>query len=151
MFIGIQVSLLLEYCSKGDLKSFLVDHRKEFNDSLNDFQKTGVSNKSIPKSSVNQVLDIKILHRWAFQVKIFRCLYCIYNPNEIPRLENMTLKSAILSDCRWDGIFNWKRNVPWRSSYKKCSSYRFTGRQNIRFWTFSSALLQSQRTSGTQI
>ena len=68
----IQVSLLLEYCSKGDLKSFLVDHRKEFHDSLNEFYKTGFTNKSIPKSSANQILDIRILLRWVFQVKIFK-------------------------------------------------------------------------------
>ena len=76
--IFIQVSLLLEYCSKGDLKSFLVDHRKEFHDSLNEFYKTGFTNKSIPKSSANQILDIRILLRWVFQVRIFKLRFFMY-------------------------------------------------------------------------
>ena len=63
-----QVSLLLEYCSKGDLKSFLVDHRKEFYDSLNEFHNAETLNQKSSKSSGNPILDIKILHRWIFQV-----------------------------------------------------------------------------------
>ena len=71
--IFFQVSLLLEYCSKGDLKSFLVEHREEFQDALTEYHNTGFCNDNISKNSADPVLDVKILYQWGFQVR--KCEY----------------------------------------------------------------------------
>ena len=47
----------------------MVDHRKEFYDSLNEFHNAGTLNQKTSISAGNPVLDIKILHRWIFQVR----------------------------------------------------------------------------------
>ena len=58
----------MEYCSKGDLKSFLTEHQKEFNDSLKNFNKMGLVYKDKSRTSAYPNLDMEILHRWIFQV-----------------------------------------------------------------------------------
>ena len=70
--IYFQVSLILEYCSKGDLKTFLIENRKDIEKHLNEFYKTGSishSEMKISKKPIDYYLDVSILYRWVFQVE----------------------------------------------------------------------------------
>ena len=102
-----QVSLLLEYCSKGDLNSFLNKHRTEFEDSLMHFQYTGGIKLGLSTNSTSTPSDIRLLYRWMFQViHIGRS----HNP---PIISYSTYYDKPFLDCRWHGIFGWKRNLSW--------------------------------------
>ena len=64
-----QVSLLLEYCSKGNLKSFLVENRKQFSESLENFSKIGMASLEVPLKVEYPSVDIHFLYFWTFQVR----------------------------------------------------------------------------------
>ena len=58
---------MLEYCLKGNLRSYLIDHEKEFKVSLKNYHDKG----SIAESNNLEetiVHDIKLLCLWACQV-----------------------------------------------------------------------------------
>ena len=65
------MSLILEYCSKGDLKTFLIENRKEIEKHLSEFYETGSIPHSEMKNSqkpMDYYLDVLMLYRWVFQV-----------------------------------------------------------------------------------
>ena len=66
--ILFQVSLLLEYCCKGELRSFLIRHRLEIEKSLTLYINSGFFESTKSKSARNVILDVKILYRWVYQV-----------------------------------------------------------------------------------
>ena len=67
--IYFQVSLLLEYCSNGDLKSYLIQNREEIENALMDFKDHGFEPSfSRGDSASNNILDIKMILRWVYQV-----------------------------------------------------------------------------------
>ena len=55
----------------GDLQSYLVHHRNEFNTSLNDSWETGVNQPDSPQSGNESSNGIILLHRWTYQVSIW--------------------------------------------------------------------------------
>ena len=71
-FNVLQVALLLEYCSKGDLKSYLIHHREEIEKELIHFSNSGFT----PSTTSSRVtFDVKLLHRWVYQVCICYILF----------------------------------------------------------------------------
>ena len=65
-----QIALLLEYCSRGDLKSLLSDHRKEFQNCLSHFYKTGELELVNALKLGGLRVDIKLFFQWSLQVRI---------------------------------------------------------------------------------
>lgn len=65
--VHFQFSLMLEYCPKGDLRSYLIDHEKEFKTSLKYYHEHGcMTESSILNESIAH--DIRLLCVWACQV-----------------------------------------------------------------------------------
>ena len=63
-----QVSLLLEYCCNGDLKSFLIKHKNEIEKLLLQFDNFGWMDDTSSKNLTTFSLDARMLHRWVYQV-----------------------------------------------------------------------------------
>ena len=62
-----QFSLMLEFCPKGNLRSYLIDHDKEFKRSLKYYHDKGyITEEKQLKDTV--IHDIKMLCFWACQV-----------------------------------------------------------------------------------
>ena len=76
--ILFQISLLLEYCCKGDLRSFLIRHRLEIEKSLTLYMNSGFFESTKSKSARNVILDVKILYRLVYQVYIHFAYDFIY-------------------------------------------------------------------------
>ena len=73
--VHLQFSLMLEYCPKGDLRSYLIDHEKEFKTSLKYYHEHGcMTEPSI--STVAIAHDIRLLCLWACQVE-----FLVYRTN----------------------------------------------------------------------
>ena len=67
-----QFCLLLEYCSAGNLRSYLIDHQREFRQSLDYYDMYGHMDTSQISSTPNVVgipHDIRLLYRWAHQAR----------------------------------------------------------------------------------
>ena len=61
---------MLEYCPKGNLRSYLIDHEKEFKISLKNYHDKGSIFE--PKNFEDTIVhDIKLLCFWACQVRNF--------------------------------------------------------------------------------
>ena len=68
------MSLILEYCSKGDMRSYLIHHRKEFQKSLSNFDNNGTL-EYIPVSTPTAIHhDVRLLYRWTYQVRKYYIL-----------------------------------------------------------------------------
>lgn len=68
MIISLQVSLVLEFCLNGDIRSFLIKHTKEFQKGIN----ANHENRNIEITDWNNVKkDLSLLIVWAFQVTEF--------------------------------------------------------------------------------
>ena len=68
MFYFIQIELILEFCSKGDLRSYLANHRLEFEKSLQYYCQRGVSEEIAVTNADEIPNDIRLLYRWTYQV-----------------------------------------------------------------------------------
>ena len=68
MFYFIQIELILEFCSKGDLRSYLANHRFEFKKALQCYCQTGVIEASVVTNTQEIPHDIRLLYRWTYQV-----------------------------------------------------------------------------------
>ena len=65
-----QFSLLLEYCSRGTLRSYLIDHQFEFGKALEHYDMYGrldYPNPSESKKRSGIPHNIKMLYRWSYQ------------------------------------------------------------------------------------
>ena len=62
------MSLLLEYCSKGNLRKYLINNRTGFENSLDDYNDTGRVENIGPSDIDGLRSSITILYKWAFQV-----------------------------------------------------------------------------------
>ena len=65
-----QFSLLLEYCSRGTLRSYLIDHQFEFGNALQHYDMYGRLDYPRPTESRNRSgipHDVKMLYRWSYQ------------------------------------------------------------------------------------
>ena len=62
------MSLLLEYCCNGDLKSFLIKHKDQIEKLLLQFDNFGWMDNTASKNLKEFSLDARILHRWVYQV-----------------------------------------------------------------------------------
>ena len=58
---------MLEYCPKGNLRSYLIDHEKEFKTSLKYYHEKGCTVESIDPEEI-VVHDVRLLCIWACQV-----------------------------------------------------------------------------------
>ena len=69
-FVYFQCSLILEYCSMKNLRSYLIDHESEFRRSL-EFYENNKFLDPLPSSAVSSGIphDIPLLYRWTYQVK----------------------------------------------------------------------------------
>jgi hypothetical protein len=63
-----QFTLLLEYCSNGDLRSYLITNREEFERSLKHYTEKGRIDHCTSSDKAGTSLDIMVLCRWAYQV-----------------------------------------------------------------------------------
>ena len=63
-----QVLLILEYCSGGELRSYLIKHQSEFKQSLNDFHDSGKLDHNLILPQDMHPNDIILLYRWTYQV-----------------------------------------------------------------------------------
>ena len=63
-----QISLILEYCSRGNLRAYLIDHESEFMSSLKYYK----DNDFVEPLKISEVEDtsndVFLLHRWSYQV-----------------------------------------------------------------------------------
>ena len=62
------MSLLLEYCSKGNLRKYLINNRTGFEKSLNDYNDTGRVENIGPSDIDGLRSNIVLLYKWAFEV-----------------------------------------------------------------------------------
>ena len=60
---------MLEYCPKGDLRSYLIEHEKEFRRSLKFYHENGCMVDLSPNSGDVIRHDVRLLCIWACQVK----------------------------------------------------------------------------------
>ena len=63
-----QISLLLEFCSKGDINSYLCQYRQEFRHSLSVFDERKIISELTTSSKGAVPHDIRLLYRWTYQV-----------------------------------------------------------------------------------
>ena len=68
--IKFQCSLILEYCAKGDLRSYLIAHKPAFLQSLEQYEYKENLDTIFPNSDDRDVHDARLLYRWIFQVYI---------------------------------------------------------------------------------
>ena len=62
-----KIALILEYCSRGDLRSYLIKNRHDFEKSLNGvYLHKMVDIKSSTSNSC--IHDVNVLYRWTYQV-----------------------------------------------------------------------------------
>ena len=59
-----KVALILEYCSKGDMKSYLIKNRQDFEQSLDNVY----HNKRAESHPLTPFHDVALLYRWTYQV-----------------------------------------------------------------------------------
>ena len=67
-WIFFQCSLILEYCSKGDLRSYLINHEKEFNKSLEFYQMNKCLATVEKDVSDTKSHNVALLCQWVYQV-----------------------------------------------------------------------------------
>ena len=67
-------SLILEYCSKGNMRSYLIDHENDFKKSLEEFSRPQTRNSifKTPSGSGGPSHDVSLLYRWTYQVICMR-------------------------------------------------------------------------------
>ena len=68
LMINFQCSLILEYCAKGNLRSFLIDHRQEFEKSLEYYEKNNFLELLLSFQTSGVSHDVSLLYRWLYQV-----------------------------------------------------------------------------------
>ena len=68
MYSTSQISLILEYCARGNLRAYLIDHESEFMRSLKYYKE----NDFVEPLKISEVEDtsndVFLLHRWSYQV-----------------------------------------------------------------------------------
>ena len=64
-----QFSLILEFCPKSCLKSYLEGHETNFKNSLEYFSRVGYLEPHVEEENKEPVHDVSLLHDWAYQVK----------------------------------------------------------------------------------
>ena len=66
---------MLEYCSKGDLRQYLIKNRRGFETSLKDYKDTGLVKITELCDTDGPPSNVIKLYQWAFQVKYFKQTY----------------------------------------------------------------------------
>lgn len=69
-YFDLQFSLLLEYCSRGELRQYLVKHRVEFEISFKEYNETGKTKQFASIDVTGAPSDMILLYIWGFQVKL---------------------------------------------------------------------------------
>ena len=75
-----QCSLILEHCSKGDLRSYLISHKAEFVSSLEYYENNKNLDPIFEASDDKIVHDMRLLYRWIYQANNRYCfiqLICV--------------------------------------------------------------------------
>ena len=111
MYSTSQISLILEYCARGNLRAYLIDHESEFMSSLKYYKE----NDFIEPLKISDVEDtpndVFLLHRWSYQVN------CVAFDNNrdvnIWALCIWTTLNDIPLDCQWNAIFGRKTHISW--------------------------------------
>ena len=68
---------MLEYCSKGDLRHYLIKNRRGFETSLKDYKDTGLVNITEQYDTDGSPSNVIKLYQWAFQVKYLKQTYTL--------------------------------------------------------------------------
>ena len=87
---NLQISLILEYCSKGNLRAYLVDHESEFMNSLKYFKENDCVEPLQNSEIGNASNDVFLLHRWSYQVNLI-------SQGILRKTQNMYLKVLYLN------------------------------------------------------
>ena len=96
-----KIALILEYCSRGDLRSYLIKNRHDLENSLNGvyLHKMGDTKSSKSDSFIH---DVNVLYRWTYQVRHYS--YREFRKPEF--LWRCLLHRVLFLDCRWNGLSN---------------------------------------------
>ena len=68
LFHYLQLSLILEYCAIGDLRSYLADHSQEFKESISP-SNTEKKEPTIENIGKHEKHTLELLTTWSYQVK----------------------------------------------------------------------------------
>ena len=102
---------MFEYCSKGDLRQYLIKNRRGFETSLKDYKDTGVVKINEQYDTDGAPSNVIKLYQWAFQVKYLKQTYkyleySINNENGKIKFFLIMISSWDVLDCRWNGVFD---------------------------------------------
>lgn len=143
----------MEYCSQGNMLSYVQKHADEFKDYFYDSQRlkrlgdvSSIMNGKMTQFRstradwpANPIHSFSLLVIWSHQV--YHNFYRILSNNfEILLLlignHSFFLNhSPLQSGCKWHGILIWKKYLPWGSSCKEHSSRRPSCRKGSRLWS----------------
>ena len=100
----LQFSLLLEYCSKGNLRSYLIDHQVEFRSTLT-FYMNNHAIEMAPNHASTPHHDITLLYAWCHQVNKsnYRESCKLYNMASV-YYTTMFMNEQIFLDCSGNGF-----------------------------------------------
>ena len=133
----LQVSLILELCSLGNLRNFLIVHKNEF---LTGFEQVSTRGLSTNKSNAPKY-GAHSLFLWSYQVSF------IYNVTQETIVVIIICRNRKfnyyfnITDSQRHGISKPTQYIPWRSSSQEYIVNRRSGGQSSRLWTFQKVIL----------